>query len=63
MAVASLKLSGREYVVVPRKEYDRLAAAQEDRRSAARAAKALARLRSGKLKTISHAEVKRQLGI
>jgi hypothetical protein len=62
MGVATLKLSGREYVVLPRKQYERLLAPEEDRRDAAQARKTLARFRAGKLKTISHERVKRELG-
>jgi PHD/YefM family antitoxin component YafN of YafNO toxin-antitoxin module len=63
MAMATVKVSGREYVLVPRKEYERLTAAEEDRRDADRARKALARYRAGKVRTISHDEVKRRLGL
>jgi hypothetical protein len=62
MSLSTLKLGGREYVVVPRRQYERLTAREQDRRDAARARKAMAQFRAGKLKTISHEQVKRRLG-
>lgn len=58
-----MKVGGREYVVLSRREYERLTTREEDRRDGARVKKALARLREGKAKTVSHAAVKRQLGL
>jgi hypothetical protein len=63
MSVTNLKVSGREYVLLPRKEYERLAADQQNRRAAFRARVALAKYRAGKLKTIPHETVKRILGM
>lgn len=63
MSVMTLKMRGQEYVLLPRKQYERLTADEQDRRSAARAHKSLAKLRAGKLKTISHDKVKKMLGL
>jgi len=63
MNLATLKLSGKDYVVLPRKRYEQLAAVEEDQRDAAQARKLLARYRAGRLKTISHDKVKKKLGI
>jgi hypothetical protein len=63
MSVTTLKLHGREYVLVPRKRYDELASAEEDRLSAAGARRALKEFRAGKLKTIPHQQAKRLLGL
>jgi hypothetical protein len=41
MGITTLKLSGREYVLLPRKEYERLTADPQDRRSVVRARGAL----------------------
>jgi hypothetical protein len=59
--LSTLKVRGREYVLVPLRQYERLTAAEADRRDAARAHKALSQFRAGKFKTLSHEEVKRRL--
>ncbi len=58
---ATLRLNGSEYVLVPKAEFRRLT--QEDRRDARKVARAAARYRAGKLPTISHASLKRSLGL
>ena len=63
MTNATLTFKGREYILVPRPEYERLTAADQDRLDAAKAKKTLAKFRAGKLKTVSHATLKRQLGL
>jgi hypothetical protein len=50
-------------VLLPKKEYDRLTSAKEDHNDAALARKTIAKFRAGKLRTISHEALKRQLGI
>jgi hypothetical protein len=40
-----------------------ITAAEQDRRDTVRARKALARFRAGKLKTVSHEKIKRDLGL
>lgn len=60
MAYATLRLDGKEFVLVPKTEFMRLAA--QERRDAQKAQRALAQLRSGKLRTVSHAALKRELG-
>jgi hypothetical protein len=63
MTIALLVLGGKEYVVVPRKEYERLTQAEQDRRDGAKAMRALKRFRAGTLKTVSHEAVKKALGL
>jgi hypothetical protein len=63
MSVTTLKLSGKEYVLLSKKEYERLTSAKEDRADAALARKAMKKFRAGKLGTIAHETLKRQLGI
>jgi len=63
MTNAMLFYKGREYVLVPRREYERLTTTEIDRRDAANAAKTLAQFRAGKLKTVSHKALKRELGL
>ncbi len=61
MGYATLKMSGREYVLVPKSEFKRLTL--EDQRDARKATRAAAEFRSGKLRMISHAALKRSLGL
>jgi hypothetical protein len=63
MSISTLTLGGREYVVLPRKQYEELTAVREERAMVARAEKALAQYRAGKLKTVSSAKVKKILGL
>ena len=63
MSMMTLKMRGQEYVLLPRKQYERLTVDEQDRRSAARAHRSLAKFRAGKLKTISQDKVKRTLGL
>jgi PHD/YefM family antitoxin component YafN of YafNO toxin-antitoxin module len=61
MAHATIRKDGKEFVLVPKSEYRRLTA--DDRRDARKARQALAKLRAGKLRTIGHDALKRQLGL
>lgn len=63
MSVAMFKLGGQEYVVVPRKRYERLTRAEQDRRDRDIARKARESYESGKMKTITHEQLKRRLGL
>lgn len=60
MGYATLRMNGREYVLVPKPEFRRMTA--EDRADAAAVRHARAQKRSGKLKTYSLEEVGRRLG-
>ncbi len=78
----TLRLSGKEYVLVPKAEFQQRwqqkspvarkarrsravvgRLSEEDRRDALKAECAVARLRAGKLRTISHSDLKRSLGL
>lgn len=61
MAYATLRMDGKEFVLVPKADFGRLAA--QERRDAQKAQRALAQLRAGKLRTIPHAALKRELGL
>lgn len=61
MAYATLRMNGKEFVLVPKTEFTRARA--EDRRDAQKAQRALAQFRTGKLRTVSHATLKRELGL
>jgi len=63
MTNATLIFKGHEYVLVPRKTYERLTQKQQDRSDGIAAQKAVSRYRAGKLKTVSHVELKRKLGL
>jgi hypothetical protein len=76
-SVAKLRVSGRDFAVVPWAEYrrltangkatsprrKRLTADDPDRRDARNVARAVARYRAGTLQTISHDDLKRSLGL
>ena len=61
MTYSTLRMNGREFVLVPKTEFSRLKA--QDRRDAYKAQRALAQYRAGKLRTVSHASLKRELGL
>jgi PHD/YefM family antitoxin component YafN of YafNO toxin-antitoxin module len=61
--VCTLKLGRKEYVIIPRKRYEQLTRAEQDPRDAEIARKGRAAFEAGKMKTISHAELKRRLGL
>lgn len=61
MAYATLRMNGKDFVLVPKAEFGRLVA--QDRRDAQKVKQALARFRTGKLRTISHATLKKELGL
>jgi hypothetical protein len=64
MTVASLKIGRRDFVVIPRREFERLQAqarqAAEDREDVAEAVK---RLNNPRRKTVSLARLKSELGL
>jgi len=57
----TLRMSGKDFVLVPKDEFRRLI--QEDRQDARRASRAVARFRAGKSKAVPLAVVKRELGL
>lgn len=61
MTYSTLRMNGREFVLVPKTEFNRLKL--QDRRDAHKAQRALAQYRAGKLRTVSHASLKRELGL
>ena len=63
MTMMTLKMRGQEYVLMPRKQYERLTAKEREQVTAARARKAPSKFRAEKLKTIPHEKVKRMLGL
>ena len=63
MSVATFKIGGKEYVVVPRKRYEQLTRAEQDQRDAEIARKGREAYESGKMKTITHEQLKRRLGL
>jgi hypothetical protein len=63
MSLASFRIGKKEFVVIPREPYDELFRAEEDRRDAEIARKGRKAFVSGKMKTITHEEIKRRLGL
>lgn len=60
MSVATLKLGKKEYVVVPKRRYERLTQLEQDQKDAEIARKGLEGYRAGKLKGIPLAEARRR---
>jgi len=58
---STLKMDGKEFVLVPKKDFRRLT--EEDRRDGRKADRAAARFRAGKSKAIPLSAVKRKLGL
>jgi len=63
MELATFKLGKKEYILLTREEYSRLTEAEQDRRDADKAAKAIAKFRQGKSRAIPIQTLKRQLGL
>jgi len=63
MSLATFKIGKKEFVVVPRRRYDQLTRAEEDQKDAAIARKGRAAFLAGRVKTVSHAQLKRKLGL
>jgi len=61
MAHATLKMNGKEFVLVPKAEFRRLT--EQERRDSALAAATLKKWHEGKLRTVSHEQLKRKLGL
>jgi hypothetical protein len=62
-SVATFKIGKKEFVVNPRRRYEQLTRAEQDRKDAEIASKGREAYLPGKMKTISHEELKRKLGL
>jgi len=63
MSVATFRIGKKEFVVIPRKRYDELSRAEEDRRDAEIARRGRKSFLAGEMKTLTHDEMKRKLGL
>ncbi len=63
MSLTTFKIGKKEFVVIPRKRYDQLSRAEQDQRDAEVASKGREAFLAGKMKTITHEEFKRKLGL
>jgi hypothetical protein len=63
MGLATFKIGKKEFVVLPRRRYEQLTRAEHDRRDSMIAEKGRRAFEAGKLKTITHEELKRKLGL
>ena len=63
MSLSTFKIGKKEFVVIPRRRYDQLTRAEQDIKDAEIARKGREAFESGKVKTISHEELKRKLGL
>jgi hypothetical protein len=63
MSVATFKIGKREFVIVPRRRYEQLTRVEQDQKDAEIARKGREAYLSGKVKTITHEQLKRKLGL
>jgi hypothetical protein len=61
MSVATFKIGRKEYVVVPRERYEQLTRVEQDAIDSEIARKGRRAYESGKMKTITHEQLKRRL--
>jgi hypothetical protein len=62
MTVTSFKIGKQEFVVIPRKRYDRLTRVEQDQRDADIARKGRTQFLSGKMKTVALVTARRRWG-
>ena len=63
MSLATFKIGKKEFVVIPRRRYEQLTRAERDQKDAEIARKGREAYEAGTLKTISHEQLKRRLGL
>ncbi len=63
MSVSTFKIGKREFVVVPRRRYEQLTRAEQDRKDAEIARKGREAFLAGKIKTISLQDARRKWGV
>jgi PHD/YefM family antitoxin component YafN of YafNO toxin-antitoxin module len=63
MPTTTFKIGKREFVIIPRRRYEQLTQAEQDQKDAEIARKGMEAYRSGKVKTITHEQLKRKLGL
>jgi hypothetical protein len=63
IATTTFKIGKREFVIIPRRRYEQLTQAEQDQKDAEIARKGREGYLSGKVKTITHEELKKKLGL
>jgi hypothetical protein len=63
MDPTTFKIGKQGFVIVPRRRYEQLTRAEEAQRDAAIAKKGRASFLGGKVRTVSHEQLKRKLGL
>jgi hypothetical protein len=63
MPLTTFKIGKNEFVVLPKRRYEQLTRAERDQKDAEIARKGREDYLSGKVKAISHDELKRRLGL
>lgn len=63
MSLTTFKVGKKEFVVLPRRRYDQLTRVEQDQRDGEIARKGQKDYFAGRVKTISHKELKRKLGL
>ncbi len=63
MSLTTFKIGRKEFVVLPRRRYEQLMRAEQDQKDVEIVQKAREAYLSGKMKMITHEELKRKLGL
>jgi hypothetical protein len=63
MSITTLKLDGKDYVVIPKRRYEQLTRAEQDKKDAALARRVMGDIRAGKMKTIPLEEARQGWGV
>jgi hypothetical protein len=63
MSITTLKLGGKDYVVIPRRRYEQLTRAEQDIKDAQLARKVVGDIRAGRMKTIPLEEARKGWGV
>ena len=63
MSVTTMKLDGKEYVVIPKRRYEQLTRAEQDKKDAALVRKVMGDIRAGRTKTIPLEEARKAWGV
>jgi hypothetical protein len=63
MNVTTVKLNGKEYVVVPKRRYEQLTRAEQDKKDAQLARKLMGNTRAGRTRTIPLEEARKAWGV
>jgi PHD/YefM family antitoxin component YafN of YafNO toxin-antitoxin module len=63
MNVTTMKLNGKEYVVIPKRRYEQLTRAERDKKDTALVRKVMGDIRAGRTRTIPLEEARKAWGV